>query len=82
MLELHPGVFVSMDLDSGSRDRVWSVLESWWQAEPRGTVCMIWKSQARPAGIDFRNLGAPRRNIVEYDGHWALSREVEEGSKT
>ena len=72
MLNLHPGVYVSADLDAGSRERIWRVLEGWWQADGRGTIMMLWRDKAKPASVDFRTLGAPRRDIVEYDGHWAL----------
>ena len=72
MLNLHPGVYVSADLDAGSRDRIWRVLEEWWEADGRGTVVMLWRDKAKPSSVDFRTLGVPRRKIVEYDGHWAL----------
>jgi CRISPR-associated protein Cas2 len=29
MLNPHPGVYVSMDLDLASRDRIWRILQGW-----------------------------------------------------
>ena len=76
MLNPHPGVYVSVDLDAGSRVRIWEVLERWWQAEPSGTVVMLWRDPAKPMGIDFMSLGDTKREIAEFDGHWALRRRI------
>ena len=72
MLNLHPGVYVSVDLDAGSRQRIWEVLREWWEADGRGTVVMLWRDKNKPSAIDFDVFGAPKRDIVEYEGHWAL----------
>ncbi|MTJ82386.1 MAG: type I-E CRISPR-associated endoribonuclease Cas2 [Telmatospirillum sp.] len=75
MLNVHPGVYVSMDLDAGSRDRVWEILSNWWSAEPRGSAVMILRDKAKPMGIDFRILGGMKRDIFEYDEHYSLIRK-------
>lgn len=72
MLNPHPGVYVSVSLDAGSRDRIWTILESWWESEPRGTILMMYKAKNKPMGLDFRSLGAPKRSIVEYEGIYML----------
>jgi CRISPR-associated protein Cas2 len=74
MLNIHPGVYVSADLDAGSRRRIWSILESWWDAEPRGMALMIWRDKSKPMEIDFSVLGAAKRSIIEYDDHYAIER--------
>lgn len=76
MLNVHPGVYVSMDLDAGSRDRIWRILEIWWQGDPRGQAIMIYRDKSKPMEIDFRCLGAPKRDIVDYDDHYALIERV------
>lgn len=76
MLNPHPGVYVSVSLDAGSRDRIWKILSKWWEAEPRGTILMIVKDKKKPMGLDFRSLGAPRRAIVEYDGIYLLQKNA------
>lgn len=81
MLNVHPGVFVSMDLDAGSRDRVWRILEEWWHQDPRGMAVMILRDKTKPMEMDFRVLGSVKRDIVEYDGHYALARKREETRK-
>ncbi len=81
MLNLHPGVYVSADLDTGSRERIWRVLEGWWQADGRGTVVMLWRDKAKPASVDFRTLGMSRSNskwdigAVISDDHCLTGRE-------
>ncbi|MFV3076523.1 type I-E CRISPR-associated endoribonuclease Cas2e [Niveispirillum fermenti] len=76
MLNVHPGVYVTMDLDAGSRDRIWRILENWWQSDPQGQAVMIYRDKSKPMEIDFRCLGAPKRDIVDYDGHYALMEMV------
>ncbi|WP_029011304.1 type I-E CRISPR-associated endoribonuclease Cas2e [Azospirillum halopraeferens] len=80
MMNVHPGVYVSMDLDAGSRDRIWTILERWWEAEPQGMAVMIHRDKDKPMGMDFRSLGAPKRTIVEYEDHYALHRKTTETS--
>lgn len=82
LLNLHPGVYVSVDLDAGSRTRIWEILKGWWEADGRGTVVMLWRNREKPFEIDFDVLGAARREIVEYDGHWALRSNAEDGHKS
>jgi CRISPR-associated protein Cas2 len=74
MINVHPGVYVSMDLDSGSRERVWSILSNWWEAEPRGMVLMMYRDKSKPMSLGICSLGAPKRTIVEYEEHYALQR--------
>lgn len=78
MLNVHPGVYVSMDLDAGSRDRVWNILEAWWEAEPRGMAVMIYRDKSKPMKMDFRSLGGTKRTTIEYDDHYALQRKPPE----
>ena len=78
MLNPHPGVYLAMDLDAGSRQRIWDILNSWWEAEPTGMGIMLWRDPARPMGIALDSFGAPKRRIVSFAGHWALVR-MEEG---
>ena len=81
MLNVHTGVFVSMDLDAGTRERVFSTIEGWWNAQPRGSIVYVARNPAEPLGVELRLLGAPRRNIVEYDGFLGLSRSLTEDDK-
>jgi CRISPR-associated protein Cas2 len=68
MLNVHPGVFLSMDLDAGTRRRVFQTLEEWWNADARGSIVLIWKNPAEPSSIEIVNIGEPKREVIEYDG--------------
>ena len=81
MLNPHPGVHVAMDLDAGSRDRIWSILEGWWEAEPRGVGLLLWRDKSKPMSIDMRSFGAPKRDIVEIDDHYALRKSARDEGK-
>jgi len=81
MLNPHPGVYVAADLDAGSKDRIWRILHDWWHEEPRGTLMILWSDRKSPSGISMEVLGLPKRNIVVYDGHYALSSSGEEAGR-
>lgn len=76
MMNVHPGVYVSMDLDAGSRDRIWDILSQWWEADPRGMALMMHRDKAMPMELALRSLGTPKRTITGCDGHYALVRKA------
>ena len=78
MLNPHPGVYIAVDLDTGSRDRIWAILERWWDAEPNGSGLLVWRDKTKPMSIDMKSFGAPRRDIVEIEDHYALRRIAHE----
>ena len=76
MLNPHPGVYLAMDLDAGSRERIWAILEGWWEAEPRGMGMMLWRDPQAPMRIRMASFGAARRTLLDFEGHWALVRRT------
>ena len=68
MLEIAPGVYVSPDLSTGVRERIWSVLEDWFGALGNGAVAMIWRDSSADGGLALRYLGDPPKEICEADG--------------
>lgn len=79
MLNPHPGVYLAMDLDAGSRSRIWSILEDWWQAEPRGMGVMLWRDPQAPMEVRMSSFGAAKRQLIEHENHWALVRSSRPG---
>jgi CRISPR-associated protein Cas2 len=67
-----------MDLDAGTWRRVFETVERWWNDEPRGSIVMIWKNTAEPSEIEIRNLGEPKRDVVEYNGILGLRSRIGE----
>ena len=74
MLNPHPGVYVAMDLDAGARDRVWKVIEEWWEAEPRGMGVLIVRNKEKTGMMELKSFGATKREITEYDEIYAVKR--------
>lgn len=68
MPEIGPGVFVSPELSRGVRERVWTVLEGWWQAVPGGSVLMVWRDEAAAGRLGLLSLGLPPRQLADLDG--------------
>ena len=64
MLEVAPGVYVSPDLSSGVRERVWGVLEDWFTALGNGAVVMLWRDGTGAGGLALRHLGDPPKEIA------------------
>jgi hypothetical protein len=57
-----------VDLDAGTRQRVFQTVEAWWNAESRGRIVLIWKNPAKPSTIEIVNIGESKRDVIEYDG--------------
>jgi len=75
MLNMHPGVFLSMDLDAGTRQRVFQTVEAWWNAEPR-------ENPAEPSAIEIVNIGEAKRDVIEYDGVLGVRWKVKDDGKS
>lgn len=74
MLEVAPGVFVSPRMNTGVRQRTWTVLSDWHHEEPRGSLVMVWRDVTQTGGIGLAHLGTPPRELVEADGMWLTRR--------
>ena len=70
MLEVAPTVFVSPRMSKGVRERTWQVLAGWHDAEPRGSVVMVWRDNNQTGGVGLAYLGDPPKELVEMDGMW------------
>ena len=68
MLEIAPGIYTAPRMSATVRDRVWSVLEEWFDALGGGGVLMTWSDRSVAAGQCIRSLGIPARTLVDVDG--------------
>ena len=83
MLNVHPSVFLSMDLDAGTRTSACSrQCEAWWNAEPCGSIVLIWKNPAEPSAIEIVNIGQSKRDVIEYDGVLGVRWKVKDDDKS
>lgn len=74
MLEVAPTVYISPRMTKGVRLRTWEVLESWFKAEPRGSLVMVWRDMNETGGVGIKNLGEPPCELVDLDGMWVTRR--------
>ena len=74
MLEVSPGVYVSPDLSSGVRVRIWKVIDDWYATLRRGSIVMIWRDNAKSGGLGLSFLGDPPKEIFDSDGLLLLKR--------
>ena len=68
MCEIAPGIFTSPRMSSAVRERVWTVLESWWPLGSEIAIVMTWPDAKSPGGQAIRTLGEPRTELYDYDG--------------
>ena len=69
MLELAPGVYSHPKMSAGIRQRLWNVMEKWYQEQLfEGSVLMIWSDSSQPGGQGVAALGLPQRTIQNCDG--------------
>ena len=68
MLEVAPGVYVSPDLSNGVRERIWTVISTWYDVLDRGAVVMMWRDSTASGGLALRHLGDPPKEIRDADG--------------
>jgi CRISPR-associated protein Cas2 len=70
MCEVTLGVYTSVQMRAGVRERVWTVLCDWFgaESEPNSAVVMTWPDAKSPGGQAFRTLGIPKVDLREHDG--------------
>ena len=68
MPEVAPGTYVAAEMTKGVRERVWTVLETWWSSLPGGSIVMVWKDGTTPSGLGLAVLGLPPVHLADLDG--------------
>ena len=68
MLEIAPGVYAAPDLSAAVRERLWTVLSSWWGTLRRGAIVMVWRDTTASGNLRVETLGEPPKEIVDADG--------------
>lgn len=76
MLEVAPTVYISPRMSQAVRTRTWVVLTGWHQAEPQGSIVMVWRDVHATGGIGIATLGTPPRELVDVDGLWLVKRKL------
>jgi len=81
MLEIAPGVYTAPDMTRGVRERVWTVLETWYSAAPAGCIVMTWPSAEAPGGQAVNLLGDPPKELFDANGILLVRRSVADESR-
>ena len=68
MLEIAPGVYAAPAMSKGVRERIWTVLTTWWEELRRGAVVMTWRDPSASGGLGLAMLGNPPKTVVDADG--------------
>jgi CRISPR-associated protein Cas2 len=75
MPEIGPGIFVAAELSRGVRERLWAVLQGWWEGMPGASVMMVWRDEGAPSRLGVLALGLPPRELVSVDGVLVVRRD-------
>lgn len=82
MCEIAPGVYTAPRMTAGVRDRVWAVLESWYQPdEPERSILMTWPEPSLPGGQEIRSLGVPQQELCDHFGVYLAKRPITEHTR-
>lgn len=68
MLEIAPGVYTAPKMTKGVRERVWKVINDWYNCEPTGSIVMTWSDSTLTSGQGVLTLGIPAKELYNYDG--------------
>ncbi len=68
MLEIAPGVYTAPKMSKAVRERVWTVLRSWFQEIGEGGIVMTWRDKLADGGQAVLSLGVPSRVLVRHEG--------------
>lgn len=80
MLELAAGVYAHPHMSAGVRQRIWSVLSTWYGQLGRGSITMTWAERAAHGGLGLANLGEPPKTIVAHDAMLLVRRSLPSAS--
>lgn len=79
MCEIAPGVYTAPRMTAGVRERIWSVLEAWYEPDdPERSILMTWPEPSLPGGQEVRTLGVPRHELCNHHGVYLARRELNE----
>jgi CRISPR-associated protein Cas2 len=76
MLEISPGVYTSPRMTKPVRERVWSVLQEWYENVGGGGITMTWRDNSIPGGQGVATLGSPMKDLVNLHGVYLSRTEI------
>jgi len=82
MCEIAPGVYTAPRMTQAVRERVWGVMEEWWEAVEEQAVLMTWPDAKLAGGQRVKTLGLPRQDLEDHHGVFLACREIDEETKS
>jgi CRISPR-associated protein Cas2 len=76
MLEIAPGVYTAPRMTRSVRERVWRVLEEWFDTLGGGGIVMTWRERGHPGDQGILVLGTPPKELEDVDGVFLCRRPV------
>lgn len=80
MCELAPGVYTAPRMNKAVRERIWKVMEEWFEPGAEQSIVMTWRDRTMVGGQRILTLGVPRHEVYEHDGIFLARRELAEKS--
>ena len=81
MPEIAPGVYISPDLNAAVRERVWAVMERWWEHAPGAAVVLAYADKGASGRLAVRTLGTPPVELADIDGMRVVVRQSPSASR-
>lgn len=76
MCEIAPGVYTAPRMSAGVRERVWTVLEAWFDDDADGAIVMTWPDSTQSGGQSVYVLGLPPTELACYNGVYLTKRAL------
>lgn len=80
MPEIAPGVYVAPGLTVAVRERVWAVMEEWWDQAPGAAIVLAYPDRNAAGRLAIRALGTPPVELAEVTGIRMVVRRSESGA--
>ena len=64
-LQVATGVYVA-NLPAKTREEIWEQVLTW--ADPDTRAVMLWGASSNEQGLDWLQIGQPRRRVLDYEG--------------
>jgi CRISPR-associated protein Cas2 len=82
MCEIAPGVYVAPRMSKAVRERVWLVLNEWFDGGQDTSIVLTWPEPSQPGGQAVQTLGAGARALFEHDGVVLARGELTEAERS
>lgn len=76
MCEIAPGIYTAPRMTKAVRERVWDVLEDWFEGGEDQAIVMTWPDRKQVGGQEVLTLGVPRKELWNVHGVYLTRRPL------